>query len=119
MSFDPAAKMSGPGKMEKHLLRQAADGLLPDAIRWRQKEQFSDGVGYGWIDGLKAHAEAHVTDAMMAEAEMRFLHAPPATKEAYYYRAIFAELFDHPSAPLQVPGGPSIACSRSASTASS
>ena len=111
MSFDPAAKMSGAGRMEKHILRQAADGLLPDAIRWRQKEQFSDGVGYGWIDGLKAHAEAHVTDAMMAEAEMRFLHAPPATKEAYYYRAIFAELFDHPSAPLQVPGGPSIACS--------
>ncbi|MCB9598092.1 MAG: asparagine synthase B [Sandaracinaceae bacterium] len=111
MSFDPAAKMSGAGRMEKHILRQAADGLLPDAIRWRQKEQFSDGVGYGWIDGLKAHAEAHVTDAMMAEAEMRFLHAPPTTKEAYYYRAIFAELFDHPSAPLQVPGGPSIACS--------
>ena len=111
MSLSPSAKLSGGERMEKHILRQAADGLLPDAIRWRQKEQFSDGVGYGWIDGLRAHAEAQVTDEMMAGAAERFAHAPPATKEADAYRAIFAELFPHPSAALQVPGGPSIACS--------
>ncbi len=111
MSFDPAAKMSGPDRMEKHVLRQAADGLLPDAIRWRQKEQFSDGVGYGWIDGLKAHAERQVTDEMMRGAAERFPHGTPATKEGYFYRSIFDEHFPHPSAPLQVPGGPSIACS--------
>jgi len=111
MGFDPAAKMAVDGRMEKHILREAADGLLPDSIRWRQKEQFSDGVGYGWIDGLKDTAEREVTADMMASAAERFPYAPPATKEAFYYRAIFDELFDHPSAPGMMPGGPSIACS--------
>ncbi len=111
MAFDPAAKMAGRGRMEKHILRQAADGLLPDSIRWRQKEQFSDGVGYGWIDGLKDNAERQVSADMMAGARERFPHASPTTKEGYLYRAIFDELFDHPSAPGLIPGGPSIACS--------
>jgi len=111
MGFDPAAKMSGPDRMEKHVLRQAADGLLPDAIRWRQKEQFSDGVGYGWIDGLRDHAEAQVTDEMLEGAAERFEYNPPSTKEGYFYRTIFDELFDHPEAAKQVPGGKSIACS--------
>src|SRR5690606_3116487 len=65
MRLNPQAKMCGGGKMEKHILRQAFDGLLPNEILWRQKEQFSDGVGYSWIDSLKAHAEKEVTDQQM------------------------------------------------------
>ncbi len=111
MTLDPEAKMVKDGRIEKQLLREAAEGLLPDAILWRQKEQFSDGVGYGWIDGLKAHAEREVSDAQLASAAERFSYAPPATKEAYFYRTIFDSLFDHPDAAKQLPGGPSIACS--------
>ena len=64
--------------IEKAVLREAFDGYLPDAILWRQKEQFSDGVGYGWIDGLKAHAEAQVSDREFAAAASRFPHQPAA-----------------------------------------
>ena len=117
MRTDPAAKMVRPGKMEKQLLREACAGLLPASVLWRQKEQFSDGVGYGWIDGLKAEAEARVSDAELAGAAARFEHAPPSTKEGYMYRMIFEELFDHPDAARQVPGGKSIACSTEAALA--
>ena len=111
MRMDPAAKMAGPGKPEKGILRQAGEGLLPDEILWRQKEQFSDGVGYGWIDALKDHAEAQVSDRELAEAAQRFPLNPPITKEQYLYRRIFERHFPSSAATATVPGGPSIACS--------
>lgn len=101
----------GEGKIEKHILRQAFDGWLAPEILWRQKEQFSDGVGYGWIDALKAQAGAQVSDRQLAEAGERFPFNTPVTKEGYAYRAIFDELFAMPSAAATVPGGPSVACS--------
>jgi asparagine synthase (glutamine-hydrolysing) len=111
MRLNPEAKMCGKGKMEKHILRQAFDGLLPHEILWRQKEQFSDGVGYSWIDSLKAHAEKEVTDQQMATAAFRFPVNTPDSKEAYFYRVIFEEHFPHPGAISCVPGGKSVACS--------
>jgi asparagine synthase (glutamine-hydrolysing) len=110
-------KMSDTRKMEKAVLREAFEGYLPDEILWRQKEQFSDGVGYGWIDGLKAHAEAHVSDADFALAEQRFPINPPQTKEAYFYRRIFDEAFPGEGCANTVPGGKSIACSSPAAIA--
>jgi len=111
MSMDPAAKMAGNGKPEKAILREAGRGLLPDEILWRQKEQFSDGVGYGWIDALKDHAAEQVSDRELLEAEQRFPLNPPITKEQYLYRRIFERHFPSPSAAATVPAGPSIACS--------
>lgn len=111
MSFDPAEKMITGERMEKHVLRQAFDGLLPESILWRQKEQFSDGVGYSWIDSLKAHAEEQVSDDQMERAAFRFPFHPPSTKEAYLYRGIFEEHFPGDAAAANVPAGPSIACS--------
>jgi len=110
-------KMAGQGRIEKHILRDAFRGWLPEAILWRQKEQFSDGVGYGWIDSLKAHAEARVSDRDLASAKSRFPVGTPATKEAYFYRALFEELFPLPAAAALVPSGPSIACSTPAAMA--
>jgi len=107
-------KMVAAGGIEKRILREPFRGLLPDEILWRQKEQFSDGVGYAWIDSLKAHAAARVSDREMAEAGERFPTGTPATKEAYLYRAIFEELFPIPSAAACVPSGPSVACSSAA-----
>ena len=117
MGFDAADKMTGGGRMEKAVLREAFEGALPDEILWRQKEQFSDGVGYGWIDGLKAHADAQVSDREFAAAAARFPHNPPATKEAYYYRAVFEQFYPGPAAAATVPGGKSIACSSPAAIA--
>ena len=111
MRMDPAAKMAGQGRPEKAILRTAGTGLLPDEILWRQKEQFSDGVGYGWIDSLKTHAEAQVSDRELLEAEQRFPLNPPITKEQYLYRRLFERHFPSPAAAATVPGGPSIACS--------
>ena len=107
----------GPSRMEKGILRAAFEGYLPDSILWRQKEQFSDGVGYGWIDGLKAHAEARVTDRELFAAAKRFPINPPLTKEAYYYRSLFEEFYPGPAAAETVPGGKSIACSSPAAIA--
>jgi asparagine synthase (glutamine-hydrolysing) len=107
-------KMVAKGGIEKQILRDAFRGALPDEILWRQKEQFSDGVGYSWIDSLKAHAEARVTDRELAEAAERFPVGTPLTKESYVYRAIFDESFPHPSAAGCVPYGPSVACSSAA-----
>ncbi|WP_281544148.1 asparagine synthase B [Grimontia sp. SpTr1] len=111
MRLNPKDKMCGNGKMEKHILRECFEHYLPDSIAWRQKEQFSDGVGYGWIDTLRAVAEEKVTDQQMESASFRFPYNTPQTKEAYVYREIFEELFPLPSAAECVPGGPSIACS--------
>ncbi len=117
MRMDAQHKMSGNGKIEKSVLREAFEGYLPQEILWRQKEQFSDGVGYGWIDGLKAHAEANVSDAEFAAAETRFPINPPQTKEAYFYRRIFEEIFPGEGCARTVPGGKSIACSSPAAIA--
>ena len=111
MAVDPATKMVSKGTMEKQLLRDAFTDLLPEEVVKRQKEQFGDGVGYSWIDSLKSHASARVSDVEMRNAAVRFPYSPPATKEAYYYRAIFEGFFPLPSAAACVPGGPSIACS--------
>ncbi len=114
MSLDPAAKMvktTGGHTIEKHLLRTAFEGLLPDEILWRQKEQFSDGVGYGWIDGLRDHAERQVSDSELNRAAFRFPRNTPRTKEAYLYRSLFEERFPGDAAVACVPEGPSIACS--------
>jgi asparagine synthase (glutamine-hydrolysing) len=111
MAFDPGEKMTGPGRMEKYPLRKAFDGVLPPEILWRQKEQFSDGVGYSWIDSLKALAEEQVTDDQLERAAFRFPYNPPATKEAYLYRTIFETHFPGEPAAACVPSGASIACS--------
>ena len=117
MGMDAQAKLAGPGRIEKAVLREAFEGALPPEILWRQKEQFSDGVGYGWIDGLKAHAEQYVSDAMMAQAPLRFPINTPQTKEAYWYRDIFEREFPGDACALTVPGGKSIACSSPAAIA--
>ena len=111
------AGLAGTRCIEKAVLREAFEGYLPDAILWRQKEQFSDGVGYGWIDGLKAHAEAHVGDREFAAAASRFPINPPQTKEAYLYRRIFEASFPGAACAATVPGGKSIACSSPAAIA--
>jgi asparagine synthase (glutamine-hydrolysing) len=117
MSMDAAHKMAGKGRIEKAVLREAFTGVLPDEILWRQKEQFSDGVGYGWIDGLKAHAESHVSDSMLAQAQLRFPVNPPQTKEAYWYRELFEREFPGDACARTIPGGKSIACSSPAAIA--
>lgn len=111
MSLDPSIKRPGNGRIEKHVLREAFADLLPPSIAWRQKEQFSDGVGYLWIDSLKAHAEREVSDRQLADAATRFPLNPPATKEAYLYRRIFDDHFPLTSAAACVPSVPSVACS--------
>ena len=111
MRTNPALKMCGNGKMEKHILREAFEGYLPKEVLWRQKEQFSDGVGYSWIDTLVESAESKVTDQLMASAQYRFPHNTPDSKEAYLYRTIFEEHFPLDSAAECVPGGKSVACS--------
>ncbi|KFN46602.1 asparagine synthetase B [Arenimonas metalli CF5-1] len=117
MAMDAAAKMAGPGRIEKAVLREAFAGALPEAILWRQKEQFSDGVGYGWIDGLKAHAAAMVDDARLAAASARFPVNPPQTHEACWYRELFEREFPGEACARTVPGGKSIACSSPAAIA--
>lgn len=111
MRLNPEDKMCGNGKMEKHILRECFEHYLPESIAWRQKEQFSDGVGYSWIDTLKEVAEEKVTDQQLETAAYRFPYNTPTTKEAYAYREIFEEQFPLESAAKCVPGGPSIACS--------
>ena len=110
MSMDPAAKMPAGG-IEKRILREAFEDELPHEVAWRQKEQFSDGVGYSWIDSLKEYAEESVSDRDLQNAHFRFPHNPPASKEAYLYRRIFETHFPLPAAAQTVPGGPSVACS--------
>ncbi|MCW3174013.1 asparagine synthase B [Shewanella subflava] len=111
MRINPEAKMSKDGRIEKHILRQAFEHKLPKEVTWRQKEQFSDGVGYSWIDGLKEHAAKHVDDMQLANAKFRFPYNTPETKEAYFYRCFFEEFFPLASAAETVPGGKSVACS--------
>ena len=117
MGMDAAHKMAGEGRIEKAVLREAFKGVLPEAILWRQKEQFSDGVGYGWIDGLKEHAEQTISDREFAAAAARYPFNTPATKEAYLYRRVFEKHFPGEACAATVPGGKSIACSSPAALA--
>ena len=111
MRIDPKEKMC-PGKtIEKKVVREAFADILPESVVWRQKEQFSDGVGYSWIDTLKAITAEAVSDEEMAHAAERFPINPPHNKEEYYYRSIFAEHFPSDSAARSVPSVPSVACS--------
>ncbi len=111
MRTNPQAKMC-PGKtMEKRIVREAFSDMLPEEIVWRQKEQFSDGVGYSWIDTLKKMTSEAVSDEQMAHAAERFPINPPKNKEEYYYRSIFAEHFSSDSAARSVPSEASVACS--------
>ena len=117
MGIAPSAKMCGGGVIEKNLLRTAFEGWLPEEVLWRQKEQFSDGVGYSWIDSLKANAEAMVSDRALAEAGDRFPLGTPTSKEAYFYRSIFTEHFPTATAAATVPVQDSVACSSPAALA--
>ncbi|MCI1640065.1 MAG: asparagine synthase B [Bacteroidales bacterium] len=111
MRTNPQAKMCPGNVMEKKILREAFSDMLPEDIVWRQKEQFSDGVGYNWIDTLKAETEKMVSDEEMAHAAERFPVNPPMNKEEYVYRRIFEEHFPSESAARSVPNVPSVACS--------
>jgi asparagine synthase (glutamine-hydrolysing) len=111
MRFNPSEKMVKDGRIEKWCIRKAFEEYLPESIAWRQKEQFSDGVGYGWIDMLKKIAEENVTDEMMTNAKYRFNINVPMSKEEYLYRSIFSEHFPSDQAAACVPSVPSIACS--------
>lgn len=111
MRLNPQAKMC-PGKtIEKRIVREAFADMLPDSVAWRQKEQFSDGVGYSWIDTLKSVTAQAVSDEQMRHAAERFPINPPQNKEEYYYRSIFEEYFPSESAARSVPSVPSVACS--------
>jgi len=105
------------GRIEKWCIRQAFQGILPDDILFRQKEQFSDGVGYSWIDSIKARAEQRVSDDEFSKAAQRFPYNTPTTKEGYYIRKVFTKHFPGKSAEETVPGGPSVACSTPAAIA--
>ena len=111
MRLNPKDKMAGNGKIEKHILREAFADYLPEEVAWRQKEQFSDGVGYGWIDTLKEIANREVSDEQMRNVHYRFPINPPLSKEEYLYHSIFTELFPSDSAARCVPSVPSVACS--------
>ncbi len=111
MNLNPADKMPKNGKIEKHILRKAFEDMLPESITWRQKEQFSDGVGYSWIDSLKEMVNREVTDEQLANAQFKFHTQTPKTKEEYFYRSIYSQHFPSDTAALTVPSVPSVACS--------
>ena len=111
MRLNPQAKMCAGKEIEKKIVRLACADLLPESVAWRQKEQFSDGVGYSWIDTLKAITSAAVSDEQMAHAAERFPINTPLNKEEYYYRTIFEEHFPSESAAKSVPHEASVACS--------
>ena len=111
MRLNPKDKMIGAGRMEKWVLRKAFEADLPESVAWRQKEQFSDGVGYSWIDTLKEIVDREVTTEQLTHAEYRFPIQTPTTKEEYYYREIFESHFPSDAAARSVPQEPSVACS--------
>jgi len=111
MRINPQDKMINGERMEKWVVRKAFEDMLPESVAWRQKEQFSDGVGYSWIDTLKEVVEKEVTDEQMANAHFRFPIQTPQNKEEFYYRSIFTEHFPSDAAALSVPQEASVACS--------
>ena len=111
MRINPKDKMINNDKMEKWVLRKAFEKYLPESVAWRQKEQFSDGVGYSWIDKLKELVENEISDEQMKNAHYRFPVQTPQNKEEFYYRTIFESHFPSEAAALSVPSVPSVACS--------
>jgi asparagine synthase (glutamine-hydrolysing) len=111
MRLNPADKMVKDGRIEKWVLRKTFEDHLPPSIAWRQKEQFSDGVGYSWIDTLKRVTSEAVSDEQLANAKFRFPVNPPLSKEEYFYRSLFHEHFPSDAAAACVPSVPSVACS--------
>ncbi len=111
MRINPKDKMAGNGRIEKWIIRKAFEDYLPESVVWRQKEQFSDGVGYSWIDKLKELTKESVSEEQMTNAKFRFPINTPMSKEEYFYRTIFQEHFPSDSAAKCVPSVPSIACS--------
>lgn len=111
MRVNPKDKMINGERMEKWVVRKAFEDMLPQSVAWRQKEQFSDGVGYNWIDTLKELVQREVTDEQLANAKYRFPLQTPTTKEEFYYRSIFEGHFPSDAAALCVPQEPSVACS--------
>ena len=111
MRINPKDKMINSERMEKWVVRKAFEEYLPESVAWRQKEQFSDGVGYSWIDTLKEVVDSAVTDEQMLNANFRFPLQTPQNKEEFYYRSIFQEHFPSDAAALSVPSVPSVACS--------
>mgnify|MGYP005852916351 CR=1 FL=1 len=111
MSINPEDKMIKDGRIEKWVLRKAFEDMLPKEVAWRQKEQFSDGVGYSWIDTLKEKVNNEVSDDQLKNAHFKFPFQPPKSKEEFYYRSIFAEYFSSQTAAETVPSIPSVACS--------
>ncbi len=111
MRLNPQDKMITPDKMEKWVLRKAFEKYLPESVAWRQKEQFSDGVGYSWIDNLKELVALAVSDDQMKNAHYRFPIHTPQNKEEYHYRTIFESHFPSDTAAKTVPSVPSVACS--------
>tara|TARA_A100000164_G_C21927285_1_gene783764 strand:- start:290 stop:1885 length:1596 start_codon:yes stop_codon:yes gene_type:complete len=111
MSINPKDKMINEDRMEKWVLRKAFEDILPESIAWRQKEQFSDGVGYSWIDKLKEMVEKEISDEQLTNAHYKFPIQPPSSKEEFYYRSIFTEHFQSDAAARSVPSAPSVACS--------
>jgi len=111
MRINPKDKMITKGKMEKWVIRKAFEKYLPESVAWRQKEQFSDGVGYSWIDTLKEVVEKEVSDEQIKNAKYKFPLQTPTAKEEFYYRSIFEEFYPSDAAALTVPSVPSVACS--------
>jgi len=111
MQINPDDKLIRNGRIEKWVIRKAFEDYLPQEVAWRQKEQFSDGVGYSWIDSLKAMTKEKISDDELKNAKYRFPINPPMSKEEYYYRTIFEEHFPSDSAAACVPSVPSVACS--------
>ena len=111
MNINPDDKMIKNGRIEKWVLRKAFEEYLPESVLWRQKEQFSDGVGYSWIDSLKELVEKEVTDEDLKNASNIFKINTPQNKEEYFYRSIFQDHFPSEAASLSVPSVPSVACS--------
>ena len=111
MRINPSDKMITSDRMEKWVIRKAFEQYLPESVAWRQKEQFSDGVGYDWIDTLKEVVEDNVSDEQMKNAHHKFPIQTPQNKEEFYYRSIFEEHYPSDTAALCVPSVPSVACS--------
>ncbi|WP_309613157.1 asparagine synthase B [Flavobacterium sp.] len=111
MRINPQDKMINGERMEKWVLRKAFEDMLPASVAWRQKEQFSDGVGYSWIDTLKEVVAVEISDEQLANAKYKFPIQTPTSKEEYYYRSIFTEHFPSDAAALSVPQEASVACS--------
>ena len=111
MRINPQDKMINGERMEKWVIRKAFEDMLPESVAWRQKEQFSDGVGYSWIDTLKEMVDVAITNEQMENAAFRFPIQTPTNKEEFYYRSIFEEHFPSDTAALSVPQEASVACS--------